>query len=78
MLPFYSVLVKPHLEYCVQFWCPQHEKDMELLEKSKGGHKVGIRGLEHLTCRELPAPSRICRGLQGKQWDSSPGSGVAG
>ena len=28
-----SVLMRAHLEYCIQAWGAQHKKDMELLEQ---------------------------------------------
>ena len=51
-LQLYRILVRPHLEYSVQFWSPHCQKDVEALERVQKRFTRMLPGMEGISYEE--------------------------
>jgi len=59
ILPLYSTLVTPYLEYCAQLWSPQQRKDLDVLERVQRRATKRIRGLGYLSYEDRQRELRL-------------------
>ena len=59
ILKLYKSLVRPHLDYVIQAWCPYLEKDKKKLEKIQARATKLIPSIQHLPYEERLAKLKL-------------------
>ncbi|KAK4829831.1 hypothetical protein QYF61_006841 [Mycteria americana] len=68
IVPLYSALVRPHLEYCVQFWAPHYKRDIEVTSNRTRGNGLKLcQGRFRLDIRKHLFTERVV-----KHWNRLP------
>ena len=52
IIPLFLILVRPYLEYCVQFCATADKKTIDEIEQVQWRAAKMVRGLKHLRCEE--------------------------
>ena len=68
ILPLCSVLVRPHLQYCIQMWSPQHRRDMGLLEHVQRRAIKLMQGMEYLSYKDRLREMGLCSPERRRLW----------
>jgi len=59
ILPLHSVLVRPHLESCVQMWSPQYRRDIDLFECIQRRATKMTQGMESFSYKDRLSESEL-------------------